>query len=674
LTSASHVSLRTGAEACSTETMAAHPPSHEDLDIFQQMLAPMQLTAIGLHNWVSRGAICGIPIKQGALLVWMFLLLRGILAACEVLDVVDIIFVRDDYKGNPFAYVVHMMMLVGSVGDIMVSVCGFWASFDRRVLLALITVIWAFVHLFGGILFTVLVAWLDTMQMGSGRILIALAVFLVGVDCCVLLTSLQNFLATTLKRTVAPSAQQILSMADDIAAQCGSHVTNRNHIIAALLQDDISLQRLRRAGVDIDALNAELRGGSYLIGIEPNLHKSVSAKRVHFGSDAAQLMHEAAAEQWKAEDDRLTADHILLALCCHEGPLRDLPVAKLQSLARARRINLPGVDKDQLVATLRNAGVEDRIPQVVLTPSREMQAQQIAGFWHTTGTNIFLAPEASEMRAGIEETRLHNAVPHGPPPAKVFGCLPLEETVGVYIILQVLLCTISVCCLVFRGRGLGVVIRLRTVNEMRFVEFIQSVSGIHVGATALYGIERHRWARREVREAAYQKGVRWDAELDEAFDAVRNDEDAPLWLSWLKHAAKWLSLNLVWNGVQLVVEVPVFAMFLIYGNVCNSYTHAMNHITPGFAANGEAPMHCSDHDLLNIALMVSMALLQIYMSWCMLALWHQYAYGWTTTDMRGSAYLDPFGPMPDSFMRALMGLPRAAQRRLSGPEGKPIIL
>lgn len=616
-----------------------------------------------------------MPIIAGSLLLWLFLGVRSVFAALEVLNWVDFIMVRDS-SGNPFAYVVHMMMLVGLIGDITVSVIGFWVSFDRRVVLAMITVTWAFVHLLGGIIFTVLVSWMDTMRMGTERTLVFLAVFLVGVDCYILLVSLQAFLAITLKRTVAPSAQHILSTADSIAAESGSHVTNRNHIIAALLQDDISLWRLRLAGVDIDAMSAELRSGSYLTGGEVGLPRRLAAQKMHFGSDASHLMSEAAAEQWKAEDDRLTADHILLALCSHEGPMRlaDLPTEKLQNLAHARRIKLPGSDKKQIVATLRAAGVEDRIPQVVLTPTHQMQAQQNAGFWNYTGSNIFLAPEVHKIRADIEMSRLQNMVPHGPPAPKVFGCLPLEEIVAVYIILQVLACTASVCCLVFQGRGLGVVINLRTVDEMRSVEFIQSFLGICVGAAALYGIDRHRWARREVREAAYQKGLRWDAELDEAFDAVRQDEDAPLWLSWLQKAASWLSFNLMWNGVQLVVEIPIFAMFLIYGNVCNSYTHAMNHITPGFAAYGEAPMHCSNHDFLNIAIMVSIILIEMYMSWCMLSLWHQYAYGWTTTDLRGSAYLDPFGPLPESFMRQLMGLPRAAQRRLSGPEGKPIIL
>lgn len=597
-----------------------------ELPAYESMLASMQLVAIGLHGWVKRATLCSFPITAGVNIIWVFLLGRAALAALEIFDIFDIIFQRVDWK-DPFYHMARVMLVISCIGDLTAALLGFFVVYDRRVVLAMLTVFWLLTHTLGGLLFSVVAAWLDVMFLGPGWTLIILFLTLVCVDFYCFMVSLQNLLAVTLKGTVAPSALVILEEAEQTATQSGSRVLNRNHIICALLQDELSLQRLRLARVDTDGMKRELGPGSIYLAGTQHTADTRKIRRLRLASDAADLFTHATTEQWRVGDNWLTADHLLLALC----------------------------DRGQVVLTPPKTETNEH-PDVAMKP------------------HIYPAPEVAEMRAGIEETRLHNKVPHGPPGAPVFGCLPLEETVGVYITLQIVVCVVSLICLVFYGRGVGVLMRLRTVDEMRVVEYWASLAGMVIGILALLAMFNQRYARREVREAAYKKGVRWDAELDEAFFAVRKDADAPDWLSMLKWGGTMLAVNLVWNVIQLFIDVPVIMMFLIYGNICNSHSFAMGTLYPGYASMGEGPMQCTARDGLIITLVALMICLQIYMSYCMLALWHQYAYGWTTTDLRGSSYLDPFSAFPEGFIRALSGLPRSAQRRLSGPEGKPIVL
>jgi len=288
--------------------------------------------------------------------------------------------------------------------------------------------------------------------------------------------------------------------------------------------------------------------------------------------------------------------------------------------------------------------------------------------------SVYPCPQARGLRERIQEAHREQSTEPGPPPAPVFGCLPVEECVMVYIAAQILLCLLSVLCILFMGRSLGVLAGLRTVQEMRLVELFSSCCGLLLGGMSLYCIFGHRQARVEIRQAAHIAGARWAAELDEAWNTVRTNEKAPVWLDQMKTGASYLSFNLGWNTLQLFVDVPVFLGVLTFGDVCGAYSYGLmkassNHL------QSLSPIHCTSSDLTLIIGLAAWIVLKLYMCWCQFALWHEYAYGWTTTELRGAAYLDPLCPLPQARLRMLAGLPKVAQKRLGEMDEKtPLML
>jgi len=286
--------------------------------------------------------------------------------------------------------------------------------------------------------------------------------------------------------------------------------------------------------------------------------------------------------------------------------------------------------------------------------------------------SIYQVPNARGMREYIERDLRENCDDPGPPPAPAFGCLPVEECVMVYIVLQVLVCSISVVTVIFYGRSVAVWVGLRTVNELRTVELLSSVGGLILGVAALWGISCHRAARIDIRDAAYKAGTRWAAELDEAWGVVRTMPDAPSWLKDMKNAATYLSFNFGWNVIQLFIDLPIILGILTFGDVCGGYSFGIMKVS-ALHLQGQSRMHCTSDDVHVIAFLVVWIVLKLYMCWCMLALWHEYAYGWTTTELRGRAYLDPIAPLPASLTRRLAGLPKVPQKRLAD-EKTPLVL
>jgi hypothetical protein len=430
----------------------------------------------------------------------------------------------------------------------------------------------------------------------------------------------------------------VLYESEKIAVQYGSTSVRSNHLIAALLKDAESRQLFEYGGLEVDKMTNELLSGtSFLAGEKYGVEELFDCHDpLPFGPDATMVLAEAAREQWKAYEPWLTADHLILALT--SGGM----------------------------VVLQPTG--DRLEEV----GGRVMAQEAE-------PSLYPVPQARQMREFIEEAHRENSTEPGPPAAPVFGCLPVEECVIVYIALQVILCFASVCCVIFLGRSLGVMAGLRTVMEMRLVELVSSAAGAILGTVAIFNIFQHRKARQEIRSASLVVGGRWAAELDEAWNKVRNQKNSSIWLSQLKGGATYLSYNLAWNTVQLFVDVPIFLGVFVFGDVCGSYTFGLaraSNTMPCKDNRLHSPLHCTDSDLLLIWTLVAWMVLKLYMCWCQLALWHEYAYGWTTTELRGAAYLDPFLPIAKGGIRQLAGLPKIAQKRLSDTvdENTPLIL
>jgi len=481
--------------------------------------------------------------------------------------------------------------------------------------------VWLFGHTLFGVLFTMVISTLDAPGLGCGWTLIASVLLLVIPDAYFLMISLQNLLMITWKATVAPSMVSVLYAAEKCAVDFGSTTVDKNHLIAALLQDNESKQLLEYGGVDVQKMISELQQASiFLAGEKYGNTQLFDAGHdpLPYGVDATSLLAEAAREQWKAYEPRLTADHLLLALTSGGS--------------------------------------------VIMSPKGNQGEP-----------SVYPVPQGRAMREFIEDAHREQSTEPGPPPAPVFGCLPVEECVMVYIAVQILVCLLSVGCVLFMGRSVGVLLGLKTVNEMRLVELFSSTLGLLLGGTALYMMFQHRSARTDIRMAAYSKGARWASELDEAWSKVRTMKEAPMWLDQMKSGALYLSLNLGWNVVQLFLDIPVIFGVLSFGDVCGSYTYGLMKASSAHLQS-LSPMHCTDSDLMLILGLALWVTFKMYMCWCQLALWHEYAYGWTTTELRGSSYLDPLVPLPKGVLRQMAGLPKMAQKRLGANEKTPLML
>lgn len=71
---------------------------------------------------------------------------------------------------------------------------------------------------------------------------------------------------------------------------------------------------------------------------------------------------------------------------------------------------------------------------------------------------------------------------------------------------------------------------------------------------------------------------------------------------------------------------------------------------------------------------MAVLLLKAYMCWAALALWHVYAHGWTTTDLRGLELFGPIGLMPEAATLMLAGVPRIARVPGAASEKTPLLL
>jgi hypothetical protein len=601
------------------------------------MMGSMQLSAIGLHGWISGAACCcGISLTTGTFLICAALLARGTVALLEIGGLRRVFFYSYTLESdNPFLYIAFALLFLGGIGDIVAALCGAIGASHTKVIPSMVLPVWLLIHTGGAVIFTMIVSSLDTMAIGSGVTVVYLLFWLVLPDMYFTLITLQNLLKVTWHGTVAPSTVSILYGAENLAVKYGSTTKEKNHLITAILMDFESKQLLEYAGVDVAKMEHELAAGTshLLAGEKFGVDEIYDAcDPLPFSPDATELLAEAAREQWKAFQPKLTADHLLLALTKH-GSITLMPKGKRLFQHRGRVVS------------------DDGVP------------------CH------FPVPHAKAIRDFIEAAAREQSIEPGPPPAPAFGYLPLEECVMAYIGVQVFLCALSVILLVVLNRSLGTLIGLRTVQEMRTLELLSSALGFALGSTAFYFIMRHRQARREIRLEAFEKGCRWSADLQEAWEAVRHSDRASGWLKQLKEGSYYLSLNLGWNFVQLFVDVPVLFSVIIFGNVCGSYHFGlMKASSPRL--QDLAPVHCTASDVVLLLTLASWVGVKLYMSWCQFALWHEYSYGWTTTELRGVAYLDPLAPLPKEKIRRLAGLPKVPQSRLGDPvnERTPLLL
>jgi hypothetical protein len=441
-------------------------------------------------------------------------------------------------------------------------------------------------------------------------------VFVFFLEAVILLVNLYLFfvmaelaLAVTLQETVSKSASDILAGARRLALARGDDSCDKRHIIAHMLRDSTFQDLLAAGGANVGEMLNDVAAPQ-----DADSHLFESHDTVFLGPDAEVFIKEAVHLQKDAGDSQLRADHLVLALTCYG------------------EVNLGG----------KFWQVDDHIIRERLRKAREFaKSRQMA------------SPEK------IEEARA------GPPGALILGCLPLEETIAVFCGVRVVMCLFNVIFLAYNQRSSATLANLRTVHEMRILEFFVHLVGFVLSLMALLGIMGHRQARQQVREAAYEiDTTSWSADLGRAFDLVRKLPAAQEWLSALRRGARWLGFLLLWYVFELFLDIPIFGMLLVQGNVCRSSVHGVSSISRFNDSDRiVSPMHCTFVDIVVLATPILWLALKSYMCWCVLALWHIYAFGWTTTDLRGFSYLDSSNIFPEVIIRAAAGVPLTSETR-----------
>lgn len=443
--------------------------------------------------------------------------------------------------------------------------------------------------------------------MGLARLAALLGVL--AFDLYALYINVQLLLFLELRAKVSPSSHQFMAAAQRAALAelepGGWGSCCRRHLVVALLLDPDIKDILHSAGVPVQRLEAEVLTAAGL-DIVGERERKLLQIGLPLGADLQATVRDASVLQEKAGDERLRADHLLLALCA--GGELDVALARGGC---AHYVVDVGVVRQYLNA---------------------MQARSRA-----------------------------SRPPEGAPGATVLGCLPLEETIMAW---AGALAAVEVFLLFF-------------VRNSKFLGILETFKGL-VGPVChvlgLLGIIGHRRARNQVREAAACLGTRWDAELDEAFNAVRREPEAAEWFRQLKRGADWTAVLWLWTLAELFLDVPIIGMTLAANNICGVYAGGLAGVTTASSALPSTLLHCSPEDLALIAGMGAMLALKAVACWAVLALWHEYSHGWTTTDLRGLALITPFSLLSDPVAKVLAGLPRWAQARLGVTEAVPLVM
>jgi len=284
-------------------------------------------------------------------------------------------------------------------------------------------------------------------------------------------------------------------------------------------------------------------------------------------------------------------------------------------------------------------------------------------------TNLDRAKCIEEMDKRKEEEK----PPLTPKAPKILGCLPLEETVFVYVCLEIVWCLISIICTLFFGVSGTYIIGLKTTPGMRTFEFLLSfvglILGVWLGAVSIW---RHRIARLRLQQASVRHvGKQHAQELDvrEAASLLSGEPKTAQWLGQMRVCAARLSVYLIFDVMRAFMVMPMALMALVVGNVCGSYVHGianLSHATRLFS--NELPMHCTLGDFEILFWLSALCLLDLYIIWSILSLWHEYAFGWTTTDVNNAIYIDPFNFDAYKFAWLAGGVPEGSSLLKDHPE------
>jgi hypothetical protein len=399
----------------------------------------------------------------------------------------------------------------------------------------------------------------------------------------------------------------VMDIAQHLALEHGHGHCDTVHILAGLTNQHGVHEFLRAGKVDPDHFEKKI--SHELSEVHSAERRPVGLHVAPFTHDAHHALHHALISQDDQEDKKLRLEHVILALFHHR--------------------HVHGIDLDQ----------EGCMKELHKRKEEESPATK-------------------------------------PKAPKILGCLPLEETVFVYICLEVIWCCISIISVLFFGVSGTYILGLKTTSGMRVLELFVSLIGLGLGISwGLTSIWRHRMARFKIQRAsAHHVGKHHAQELDvtEAAHLLHGEPKTAHWVGTMRKCSARLSVYLVFDVMRVFIVMPMALMALVVGNVCDSYVHGVANISVAtrFFSN-EIPMHCTLGDWEILFWVSVVGVLDVYIVWSILCLWHEYAFGWTTTDIENGMYIDPMDVNPYKFVWLAGGVPEGSALLKGHPELEP---
>jgi len=377
-----------------------------------------------------------------------------------------------------------------------------------------------------------------------------------------------------------------------VAMAQGEQACEKRHVVAAILMNDEMKEMLRCAQVDTRRMEVEI-GVPFDMRLDPKPSSFLDV--VPLGPDTEAVLRAGMQVQTQLADEVLSFDHFLSALC-GDGEITVKP----------------GNSGALLLDNMLRYKVDTRS----------------------------IKEQVRKLREQVDEVQAESAEGHSGVP-KLFGCFPLEEAIIIYAKVRIVFAVISFVFLLLGGKG-----GHADFYALRILEGIVCILCVAFNAFGLSAIGSHRHGRKDIFHAATSALARsgrdaLELDLGKAFDVVREAQAAPVWVAQLKRGAYRLAWLLLWAFLELLLNIPILAVSLVEADVCKSYAHGISTFSSArlVPMRTQVQMHCTRADITALGSIGIVYGVQAYMCWAVLALWHEYAFGWTTTDLRGAAYL-----------------------------------
>lgn len=233
----------------------------------------------------------------------------------------------------------------------------------------------------------------------------------------------------------------------------------------------------------------------------------------------------------------------------------------------------------------------------------------------------FLRMQARDERQQlVERSRMNDVDITNPEDTEIFGCLPLEPTLAVYMLVLMLGHFMSLVYLLGSGRTLGGWAFLTQVPNVDMTYWLEALVYFFSSAFSLLGfcgIIFYRSAmdsEDEVKQRMLQAGS--------GQDAVGYSEDLELSSKMRKRCAVFVLMYLIETICRFALFFPITGMVLLEKNVCGYYVRGLASVSIAKAAS--VPMHCTSQDVATVVLLTLVMLLDLYLVNGICRLWFLY--------------------------------------------------